>query len=88
MKHKASIVAMYVSPSFRNQGIGHALLLEADKSARDAGIELLQLTVVTKNSSAVKLYENAGFVSFGIEKHAMKHKGEYVDEMWMSKELK
>ncbi|WP_409251021.1 N-acetyltransferase family protein [Bacillus sp. SCS-153A] len=88
MKHKAAILAMYVTPSFRKHGIGRKLLLEAEKAARKADVEILQLTVVTANTSAVKLYESAGFVSFGIEKHAMKYEEEYVDEMWMSKELK
>jgi ribosomal protein S18 acetylase RimI-like enzyme len=87
MKHKAAIVAMYVSPSFRKLGIGRALLAEVEKTAKQAGIELLQLTVVTTNTSAVNLYENAGFVSFGVEKHAMKLNDDYFDEMWMSKEL-
>lgn len=87
MKHKASIVAMYVSPHFRKRGIGRALLAEAEKAAKSSQVELLQLTVVTTNPSAVKLYEKTGFVSFGVEKQAMKWNQEYYDEMWMSKEL-
>ncbi|WP_421378891.1 GNAT family N-acetyltransferase [Bacillus salacetis] len=87
MKHKAAILAMYVSPSFRKLGIGSSLLAEVENTAKQEGIELLQLTVVTTNTSAIKLYENSGYVSFGVEKHAMKQKGEYFDEMWMSKEL-
>ncbi|MGF2616688.1 GNAT family N-acetyltransferase [Rossellomorea vietnamensis] len=87
MKHKGSIVAMYVSPSSRKLGIGSALLSEAEKTAKQSGVERLQLTVVTSNSSAIKLYERAGYSSYGVEKHAMKANGEYLDEMWMSKEL-
>jgi ribosomal protein S18 acetylase RimI-like enzyme len=87
MKHKAAIVAMYVSPSFRKFGIARSLLTAVENTAKQKGIELLQLTVVTSNTSAVKLYETSGFVSFGVEKHAMKQNGEYSDEMLMSKEL-
>jgi ribosomal protein S18 acetylase RimI-like enzyme len=88
MKHKASIVAMYVSPSFRKRGIGRELLAAAERKASEKGIELLQITVVTTNTSAVNLYQNFGFEAFGIERHAMKQNGEYIDEMWMSKQLK
>ncbi|MGM0845342.1 MAG: N-acetyltransferase family protein [Bacillota bacterium] len=87
MKHKAAIAAMYVDPYFRQKGLGKALLAEAEKYARKSHIELLQLTVVTSNPSAIKLYEKAGFTSFGVEKRAMKLNGNYFDEMWMSKEL-
>ncbi|WP_456274392.1 N-acetyltransferase family protein [Bacillus sp. AK031] len=87
MKHKASIVAMYVTPSFRKKGIGHMLLNKAEQSAKESKVEILQLTVVTTNSSAVNLYEKAGYMPFAVEKKAMKHQGQFIDEMWMSKLL-
>jgi ribosomal protein S18 acetylase RimI-like enzyme len=87
MKHKASIVAMYVTPSFRKLGVGHALLKRAEQAAKEAEVEILQLTVVTTNRSAVNLYEKAGYNPFAVEKHAMKDQGQYLDEIWMSKQL-
>ncbi|RIW35103.1 GNAT family N-acetyltransferase [Bacillus salacetis] len=85
MRHKATIAAMYVSPSFRKAGIGRQLLEAAETTAKKNGIELLQLTVVTTNKSAITLYRDFGFESFGIEKKAMKQNGNYIDEVWMNK---
>ncbi|MGR3764354.1 N-acetyltransferase family protein [Rossellomorea sp. NS-SX7] len=84
MKHKASIFGMYVTPNLRGSGIARGLMVKAISKARELeALEQLNLTVVTTNDSAKKLYTSMGFTSFGLEKRALKYKGEYLDEEYM-----
>lgn len=81
LRHRATIVAMYVSPDMRGLGIGKALIIEAINKAKELqGVEQIYLTVVTTNKSAKKLYSLLGFEIFGTEKRALKLDGVYFDE--------
>ncbi|UOQ92704.1 GNAT family N-acetyltransferase [Halobacillus shinanisalinarum] len=81
--HKASILAMYVSPDFRGKGAGEALLKETKRYAAEIELEILQLSVVTDNTAARKLYEKAGFHEYGVEHKAIKLPNRYLDELHM-----
>ncbi|MDZ5784016.1 GNAT family N-acetyltransferase [Marinococcus luteus] len=83
LQHKATILAMYVKPSFRAYGFGSRLVKAALKQADQDGVEQVQLTVVSKNKRAVRLYEACGFSVFSTEKEAMKTEDGYDDEHWM-----
>jgi RimJ/RimL family protein N-acetyltransferase len=48
-----------------------------------AGVEMVQLTVVSENEAARRLYEAMGFVEYGYERRALKHDGRYYDEVLM-----
>lgn len=81
LRHRANIVAMYVTQEKRGYGIGKALLTEAIQKAKDiGGIEQIYLTVVTTNESAKRLYSSFGFEIFGTEKHALNYNNTYFDE--------
>jgi RimJ/RimL family protein N-acetyltransferase len=81
LRHRANIVAMYVTPEKRGYGIGKALIKKTiQKAKRIAGIEQIYLTVVTTNESARKLYSTIGFEVFGTEKRALKFDNTYFDE--------
>ncbi|WP_106498033.1 GNAT family N-acetyltransferase [Lentibacillus sp. Marseille-P4043] len=82
-KHKAHLLAMYVSPDARGMGIGRALLTETINKAKELGIEQLQLTVVSNNEAAKTLYTQCGFTVYGVEKEALKINDLYVDEVDM-----
>lgn len=71
-RHKATIVAMYVTPEFAGRGTGAQLLATAIERARADGIEQLVLTVTASNAAARRLYARAGFVTFGVEPRALK----------------
>ena len=84
LRHKANIVAMYVRPEKRGIGIGKYLLTEVIKKANILeGIEQINLTVVTKNETAKRLYSSMGFEVFGTEKKALKYNNTYFDEAHM-----
>lgn len=65
-----------IAPAFRGSGASRLLAKRMVESARSAGLETLQLEVLTQNIRAIKVYEKAGFVArrrlLGIEIAAEK----------------
>lgn len=60
-----NIFQMWVSPESRGRGVAAALLDEAIAWARSRKARAVQLSVTCGNSSAVRLYERAGFKNDG-----------------------
>jgi ribosomal protein S18 acetylase RimI-like enzyme len=84
LKHKASIVGMFVRPEKRGSGVGRALLEAALQKARTLdGIEQVNLGVVSTNDSAKRLYSSIGFEVFGTENKALKIAETYYNEDFM-----
>lgn len=89
MKHRANIFAMYVSPISRGRGIGKALMEMAIKLAKESKeIEKINLSVVSSNDAAKKLYHQLGFNVFGKEEMALKVGETYYEELHMELVLK
>ena len=84
--HKAHLWGMYVRAAARNSGLGKRLVASVLDHARGRA-EMVQLTVVSENEAARRLYEAMGFVAYGYEKRALKHGGRYYDEVLMVKFL-
>jgi putative acetyltransferase len=85
-RHVASL-GMLVAEDWRSRGVGTALLAEAFRWARWAGVEKLALTVYPDNDRARKLYEKFGFVEEGrLTGHSRKRHG-YEDEIVMGRWL-
>ncbi len=79
--HKGNVFGMYVAPEMRGHGVGKSLMLELIRKARDCdGLEQINLTVVSKNEFAKKLYKSVGFEVYGVERNALKYNGQYFDE--------
>jgi ribosomal protein S18 acetylase RimI-like enzyme len=64
-KSTGNIYQMWVAPEFRGKSIGKTLLEEAISWAVSKRISELVLHVATCNISALRMYENIGFLSFG-----------------------
>lgn len=89
LRHKGILFRMYVAPEFRGQGIAGKLIAAVVEKARAIkGLEQINLTVISQNERAKKLYESFGFVTFGSEINAIKWKGKYFDEDLMVLRLK
>ena len=83
-KHKATLFGMYVPDARRHQGIGRRLVLAALAHARAwPGMRIVQLTVTQGNVAAEKLYEQCGFVRYGIEPFAIAVGGRYLSKVHM-----
>ncbi|AOH56397.1 GNAT family N-acetyltransferase [Peribacillus muralis] len=84
-RHKGNVFGMYIAPGNRGQGLGKSLMKELIRRAQECdGLEQLNLTVVSTNVSAKKLYKSLGFEVYVTERHALKYKGHYYDEDLMA----
>jgi ribosomal protein S18 acetylase RimI-like enzyme len=80
---------MYVSPEFRGQGFGAALVDEAIAHARRLGtVRQILLSVTANNVAASSLYRSRGFERYGLERDALCVDGTYYDEEQMALYLK
>lgn len=79
--HKGNVFGMYIAPEMRGHGLGKSLMLELIKKSRACeGLEQINLTVVSENEFAKKLYNSVGFEVYGVERNALKYNGYYFDE--------
>ena len=58
----ALLVSMWTAPTQRRKGIGRLLVEEVVRWAVKRGVVVLQLMVTSKNESAMRFYEELGFV--------------------------
>jgi len=84
--HKALLWGMYVRSAARNTGAGKRLVAAILNHARER-VEMVQLSVVSDNEAACRLYSALGFIEYGFEKRALKQDGRYYDEVLMVKFL-
>ncbi len=69
---------------YTGMGIGTILLEKLIEMARDSGFEQCELTVVSTNERAIKLYKRLGFVECGRIPNANKYQdGSYSDNINM-----
>ncbi len=61
----ARIYSIGVAPEARGQGIGEALILEAEAAAQSAGRIVMRLEVRADNDGAIALYRRLGYRQFG-----------------------
>ena len=85
-RHKSELWGMYVAPSLHRRGVGSALLSAVIEHARTR-VAVVQLTVLQANDAAKALYSRFGFVSYGIEKRALRHQGIDHDDELMALDL-
>jgi len=88
-EHTATVVAMYVDPAVRGQGVGKKLLCALlDKLSADPRIVQVNLTVNTDASAAIALYESLGFKKIGLTEKALRMGDVFYDEYMMEKIIK
>lgn len=74
--HCAVVVGMMVSPSAQRQGVGQQLVAACVEAAsRVPGLTQLVLTVTASNPHVVRLYEQAGFTTWGLLPNAIRVEG-------------
>ncbi|MHA1679951.1 MAG: GNAT family N-acetyltransferase [Promethearchaeota archaeon] len=86
MEHVGSL-GILVHPTYRNMGIGAALIEEALIEARNRGKLKVTLSVFHTNVRAIELYKKLGFVIAGTRRKQFNVKGKLVDEVLMEKWL-
>ena len=87
-KHRAYLARLYVLPPFRCHGCGRALVREALRQAANTpGIRRVNLTVVTQQEMAIRLYQLFGFRIYDPEQETFSRDGQFYDEYLMTLEL-
>jgi ribosomal protein S18 acetylase RimI-like enzyme len=88
-RHKAHLIGMFVHERARGLGAGAALLRAAllEASAR-MHVRVVTLTVTQGNEPAIRLYESAGFQTFGVEPLAISTPGGFKSKVHMWLELR
>jgi ribosomal protein S18 acetylase RimI-like enzyme len=86
-RHKGLLWGMYVRPDARKGGVGKRLVEAVIDHAR-AHVEVIQLSVISENEPARRLYAGLGFVEYGREKDSLKQNGRYYDEILMALDLR
>jgi RimJ/RimL family protein N-acetyltransferase len=81
--HVAELGLMVAAPE-RRRGIGTALMAEAVKWARGAGITKVELHVFPHNRPAIALYQRLGFREEGRRRRHYRLGGQYVDAILMA----
>jgi RimJ/RimL family protein N-acetyltransferase len=76
-----------VGRAYRDIGVGRAMLETLEVWAREHDVEKIILRVFDSNTRARALYDKLGYVSEGVERHAVKFPDEYVDAIRMAKFL-
>jgi len=75
-----------VHPDWRGKGVGHALLEYVLERCRGT-FEIVELKVVTINSTAIRLYQRHGFTECGRLPRSFKRGDRYLDELVMSRPI-
>jgi len=86
-RHKGLLWGMYVRPDVRKAGLGRQLVEAVVEYAR-AHVEVIQLSVVSGNELARRLYAALGFVEYGLERDSLKQNERYYDEILMALDLR
>lgn len=87
-RHIADIVAVYVKPDYRRQGLARRILISLmEDLLMNRNIERVVLAVVTTNTAAHTLYRSLGFQPVGTVHSALKVNGTLYDELLMEREL-
>lgn len=83
-KH-VGVLGIVVRSSFRDMGIGTEMIRTLVEQAMAFGLKVLTLQVFATNKRAVHVYEKLGFVQTGTIPKKHFRKGQYVDEVIMTK---
>lgn len=87
MKHRATLVMVYVRANERGTGMAERLLNIVAHFAVENGISQIELNVSSRNSRAIRFYERGGFRATGLIPAGMRDQGQDVDELIMVRRL-
>jgi RimJ/RimL family protein N-acetyltransferase len=87
MQHAGAIFSAYTRADWRGTGVADALLEACVAYARELGLRLVRLGVVTTNASAIRLYQRCGFTVYGVEPEVLYVNGIYYDELLMARRI-
>ncbi|WP_316357439.1 GNAT family protein [Devosia sp.] len=81
-RHRGWVMQVYVTQAMRGTGAALAMLEAVAEHAR-AHVIQLHLMVGAHNAPAIRLYEKAGFKTYGTDPRCLQVNGRYIDEHMM-----
>ena len=88
VKHVTEIHGVYVTSSYRGQGVGKLLLDAVIAAAKqDLHCTKVKLGVNAENTKALKLYTSYGFKVVGKHERELRYGSVYCDELLLEKRL-
>jgi RimJ/RimL family protein N-acetyltransferase len=85
--HSATIWGVYVKAEWRGLQIADVLMDRCIEWARDQGIKIVRLAVVTTNQAAIRCYERCEFKIYGTSPQEIFYNGRMYDELLMARVL-
>lgn len=80
----AQITNVAVIETMRGRGVGEALMREAMRLSKEAGMDVMSLEVRVTNTVAQNLYRKLGFQDGGLRKNYYADNGEDALVMWVN----
>lgn len=83
------VFGITIKKEWRGKGIGQELMKKtlAEATQKIKGLKIIELGVFANNPIAKKMYEKMGFVEYGRLPGGIKHRGEFVDHLYMYKQV-
>ena len=81
-------IVIGIMQKFAGQGMGKQLFEALEKWALEHKLHRLELTVMSHNERAIRLYQKMGYQTEGIKQDSLWVNGKYVDEYYMAKILR
>lgn len=81
LRHAATLIAVYVRPVARGQGITDRLIEACMNWAQAHKVRFVRLAVETANIYALRVYLRNGFRVYATDPEAIFHDGAYYDEL-------
>lgn len=78
-------IVMDIRQAYTGNKLGEKLLLSLEGWAKNIGIKRLELTVMTENIFAIRLYQKIGFVIEGTKRMSVHLSSGFKDQYLMSK---
>jgi len=86
-RHDSTIWGVYVRPQWHGRRISETLVRSCLVWAKEQGLAIVKLAVVTTNQPAIRCYKRCGFSTYGKEPKALYYNGTYYDEYLMAIEI-
>lgn len=83
------VFGITIKKEWRGKGVGQELMKKtlAEATQKIKGLKIIELGVFANNPIAKKMYEKMGFVEYGRLPKGIKHRGEFVDHLYMYKQV-
>ncbi len=84
------VFGLTVAKEYRNEGVGSLLIKIMLEHAPMVipRLEIVELSVFANNPIAINLYKQMGFEEYGSLPKGILHRGEYIDHLYMFKEVR